>query len=396
MKILYLIPGMGGGGGAERSLATMVPFWRDHLDLHIVTFSPRDHLGDDLRAGGAQLTNLGPLGPAALTRALVGLLREESYDLVHTTLFDADVVGRLAATLVHVPVSTSLVNVNYTPSQMRIPGRSTSKLLAAQLVDAASARTVSRFHALTEHVADVMARRLLIRRSKIDVIPRGRDRASLGERTEERRAAARRALGVGDEPLVVATARHEWQKGLDVLVEAAPIVLREIPDARFLIGGRAGPQTELLEETVAHLGLAGRISFMGPRDDVPELMCAADVFCVPSRWEGFGSILVEAMALGVPTVASDIGPIQEVDGGSGWLQLVRPEHPASLAKGIVESLVDRRAAERRGARGPIRFQHQFTAELVAGRMLGFFERAAATSRSSSSTVSIGGTWPAHS
>lgn len=380
MKVLYLIPGMGGGGGAERSLATMVPFWRDDLDLHIVTFSPRDHLGDDLRAGGARLTNLGPLGPARLTAEVVRLVRAERPDLVHTTLFDADVAGRLAATLTRVPVSTSLVNVNYGPSQLHIPGRSSGKLLAAQAVDGLSARFVSRFHALTEHVATVMSRRLLVRASKIDVIPRGRDRASLGIRSPERRAAARRSLSIGDEPLVVATARHEWQKGLDILVGAAPAVLRQVPDARFLIGGRAGPQTELLEDLVAQLGLADRVRFIGPRDDVPELMCAADAFCVPSRWEGFGSILVEAMALGVPTVASDIGPISEVDGGSGWLTLARPEDVDALADGIVRTLLDPVAAAARSARGPIRFEHQFTSELVAGRMLAFFERAAATSR----------------
>ncbi len=380
MKILYLIPGMGGGGGAERSLAAMVPHWTEHVDLHLVTFSGRDALAEDLVRAGARITNVGPLDRAALIRAVQAIARQSRPDLIHTTLFDADLVGRLASVRSRTPVSTSLVNVNYGHDQLIMPGRKHLNLRAAQLADAVSAQVVSRFHALTHHVADLMARRLAIRRSRVDVIPRGREAAALGERTGSRRSVARASLGVGRSPLVVAAARHEWQKGLDVLVRAAPRILESLPDAEFLIGGRPGPQSALLESLVHDLGLDGRVRFIGPRSDVPELMCAADVFCVPSRWEGFGSILVEAMALGVPTVATDIGSIREVAGPTPWLRLARPDDVDDLGRAVIQTLLDPEGSAGLALLGKDRFANLYTAEVVAQQMLGFFDRAVTTSR----------------
>ena len=109
-------------------------------------------------------------------------------------------------------------------------------------------------------------------------------------------------------------------------------------------------------------------------------MSAADVWCVPSRWEGFGSILVEAMALGVPTVSTKIGPICEVAGPDPWLRLSEPNDPESLASEIIKAIG--RPDESRGLsdKGVERFNKQYTAEAVAMSMLGFFDRAISGSR----------------
>lgn len=375
MKLMYVIPGLGSGGGAERSLAAMVPFWTDRMDVHIVTFSDRDALADELTRAGARVTNLGPRGRVALARELASLGRRTRPDLIHTTLFDADLAGRLAAVRNRIPVSSSLVNVNYGKEHLHVPGGSALKLRAAQLADATSSQLVSRFHALTHHVAEVMARRLLIRRSRIDVIPRGRDAALLDVRTPVRRAAVRRSLGLPSEPLILAAARHEWQKGLDVLLRAAPLVLESLPDAQFVVGGRDGSQTPLLHALVDQNRLSEHVRFVGPRNDVPDLMAAADVFCVPSRWEGFGSILVEAMAVGVPTVSTDIPTLREVAGPDPWMRLARAGDPAALAHALVATLLDQAGSEHLAGLGQARFVAHYRAQEVAGRMLDFFLRA---------------------
>lgn len=376
MKLLYLIPGIGGQGGAERSLAAMVPFWTDRMDVHVVTFSNWDHLADDLISAGATVTNLSSQGRLDLARELASLVRSSRPDLIHTTLFDADIIGRLAAVRTRTPVSSSLVNVNYGPEQLTIPGRRRRALLAAQMADATTAQAVRRFHSLTHHVADVMSRRLLIRRSKIDVIPRGRDASLLGLRTPETRSEVRAALGIGAEPLVLAAARHEWQKGLDVLLQAAPRVLRSHPTATFLIGGRHGAQTEHLHALVAELGISGHVQFIGPREDVPQLMCAADVLCVPSRWEGLGSILIEAMAIGVPTVASGVGPVREVAGPDPWIHLAAPNDPVDLAAKILATIENPQAAHVASSRGLDLFTQGYQVDIVANHMCQFFENAA--------------------
>jgi glycosyltransferase involved in cell wall biosynthesis len=379
MKLVYLIPGLGVGGGAEKSLEAMVPHWTSHHDVHVVTFSDRVALAGAIEAHGARFTNLGPIGRSQVVRSMAELLRRERPDLLHTTLSEADVIGRLSGVLTRVPVSSSLVNVAYGPEHLSRPGANATKVRAWQAMDATTARSVVRFHALTEHVADTMHRRLLVSRDRIEVIPRGRNAAELGEPSDVRREAVRQRLEVGDVPLVVATARHEYQKGLDVLVRAVPSVLSVLPSAMFLIGGRDGAMTAEIHELVDELNLGPHVRFIGQRNDVPDLMCAADAFVVPSRWEGFGSILVEAMALGVNTVAADTPAIHEVAGDPPWLSLFPVGDHTALAARIVETL--------RSSSGPgsnqlarERFVEGYSADVVATRMMRFFETAAQASR----------------
>src|SRR5690242_6224945 len=119
-----------------------------------------------------------------------------------------------------------------------------------------------------------MSGRLRLRRDRIDVIPRGRDPLALGIRSDDRRGAARAALGVADAvPLVVAVGRQEYQKGFDVLLDAFGSVRRTFPRARLVIAGRAGNATPRLR---THDGEG--VELLGHRDDVAELLCAADVF----------------------------------------------------------------------------------------------------------------------
>src|SRR5207344_831816 len=102
----------------------------------------------------------------------------------------------------------------------------------------------------------------------------------------------------------------------------------------------------------------------GPRDDVPDLLCAADVFVVPSRWEGLGSILVEAMALGAPVVASSVGPIPDLAGS--WARLVPPDDPAALADAVVATVHQPSAEGARRTRVAVQqFEEGFTLDAVA-------------------------------
>jgi glycosyltransferase involved in cell wall biosynthesis len=380
VRVLYVIPGMSGEGGAERSLAAMAPYLGKVIDLHVLTFTGRTQLRGDLESAGARLTDLATRDRVHLVRELLQVIGDEKPDLVHTTLIDADVVGRFASVLRRTPVVSSLVNVRYERAQRRnsgIPGWKTYGVWGA---DAATAQLAVRFHALTGYVADTMARRLLVGRGRIDVIPRGRDAQRLGRRTEERRAAARERLLLGAEPVVVAAARHERQKGLDVLLSAVPLLERELPDLRVFIGGREGLQTTRLRERCDELDLADRVAFIGQRDDVADLMCAADVWCVPSRWEGLGSILIEAMALEVPVVATSAPAIREVAGDPPCFRMVPPDDPCALAGALLEALRDPTRSQSMTLRGRERFIERYTADAVAEQMLEFYERSLSTSR----------------
>jgi glycosyltransferase involved in cell wall biosynthesis len=243
------------------------------------------------------------------------------------------------------------------------------------MLDAATARLAVRLHAVSNTVADVMSAHLRYPRERIDVVPRGRDAARLGERTLARRTAARLDLGASvEDKVVLAVARHEHDKGLDVLVRAMPQILERLPNARLFIAGQRGSRTAALQQFVMEQRLEGVIVLLGARSDVAELLCAADVFVLPSRREGFPGAVLEAMALEAPIVASDIAQVREAVDESCAV-LVESTSVGAFASGIERALNEHGATEARAAAARARFLRNFTMQAVAPQMLAFYERA---------------------
>jgi glycosyltransferase involved in cell wall biosynthesis len=378
VRVLYLIDSLA-AGGAERSLAALAPHYRRlgiHLD--VAYLHERPGVGPELQTAGATLFPLGGARgmPGALPR-VVKLIRNRRPDLVHTTLFEADIVGRVASAVTRATVVGSLVNTAYGPEQLANPALKVSKVRFAQMLDAVTARRVARFHAVSNTVAEVMAKRLRLPRERIDVVPRGRDPAELGTRSAARRAAARAMLGATDaDRIVLAVGRHEYQKGFDVLVRAFARVRAGDSHARLLIAGREGAATPALRSLLDATGADG-VELLGTRTDVAELLCAADVFAFASRWEGLPGGVLEAMALEVPIVATDIAPVREVVGTTGCTRLVPPDDAEALAAALASVLRDPRAGATAAslAAGRERFLEHFTTERVADEMLRFYTRA---------------------
>ncbi len=376
LHVLYLIDSLS-RSGAEQALAAMAPHWVGAgVRLDVAYFHERDGLEDELRAAGAELLPLGAEGGRReWARRATAVVRQRRPDLIHATLFESDLASRVAGPVNRVPVVSSLVNMSYGPEQRA--GTSTShriKLRLAQAIDSASARMVRRFHAITKEVGRVMGRRLLIPADKIDVVPRGRDPDKLGTRHPARRAAARAMLGIGDDTrLVFAGARQEHQKGLDVLLRAFPRVAAAAEDVRLVIAGREGNQTPLLRRIVAENRMD--VTFLGMRSDIADLLCAADVWVEPSRWEGGPGAMLEAMALEAPIVASDLAVYEgAVESGVSAL-LVPPDRPDLLADAILAVLADPAAAAARAASAKQMFDRSFTVGGVAAQLIDFYRRA---------------------
>jgi glycosyltransferase involved in cell wall biosynthesis len=379
VRLLYVIDSLV-PSGAERSLAALAPqYVQRGVVLDVGYLLDRPGLQGELEAGGARLFSLaGPGGRPAWIRRIRRLIRERRPDLVHTTLFEADIAGRVAARLGGVPAVTSLVSVPYGPGHLRAPGLRRWKVRGAQAVDALTARLATRFHAVAEHVADVMAKRLWIPRGRIDVVPRGRDPAVMGSPSPERRARARATLRAGpDDIVVLAVARHEHPKGLDVLVEAFSAVLERQPRARLVIAGRSGNASNRLRAMVTDRQLSDSVALLGPRHDVPDLLCGSDLCVIPSRWEGFPGTLVEAMAMGTPVVATELPVIREISVDGGCARLVPLDDPAALARGVLDVLQSPEEATRRAEAAQARFRAHYTMDRVADGMVAFYERAVA-------------------
>ncbi len=378
LRILQIIDSLA-RAGAEQSLATLAPHLvAEGVDLHVAYLIERDGLRDDIERAGVPVVSLAG-GDArrrdwlARSSDLIGDLRP---DVVHTTLFEADLAGRRAAARRGVPAVSSFVNTVYGRVEAERGGLRQIKLRAAQAIDALTARRVARFHAVTRHVATVMSRRLLIPAAKIEVIPRGRDAAVLGRRSPARTAEVRRRLGVPAEaPLVVAVGRQEPQKGLDVLVRSLPRVRSQFSDVRVLVAGREGRATPALRQLARSSALGDAVTFLGMRDDVPDLLAAADVFVFPSLWEGAGGTLLEAMALECPIVASRLPTLLEtVDQSTA--ELVAPGKVDDVARGLVAVLSDRSSAAARARSARDRFERRFTIQASAQRMAQLYARVA--------------------
>jgi glycosyltransferase involved in cell wall biosynthesis len=206
--------------------------------------------------------------------------------------------------------------------------------------------------------------------AKLTVVPNGVDPVRFAPGPAD--AGLGRALGLDPAvPVVGYFGRLERGKGVDVLVDAAARLHAKLPATAFLFVGD-GPQRDTLMARAAAAGLPAR--FAGQRDDVAALLrlCAAVV--LPSRQEAFGRVLIEAMAAGVPVVASAVGGIPEVcvDGVTGLL--VPPEDPDALAVAIALTLTDQAATAARVTAAAADVRARFDLAAHAARVQAVYAR----------------------
>jgi glycosyltransferase involved in cell wall biosynthesis len=188
-------------------------------------------------------------------------------------------------------------------------------------------------------------------------------------------AAVREALGCAPStPLVMCAARLESEKSLEVLIGAMAILKARGIAARCVVAGE-GAQRESLEAQIRELKVEDSVQLLGFRSDVLALMRAADIFALPSREEPFGLVLLEAMALEKPVVASDAGGPREivVHGETGVL--VPPDDCAALANALQTLIADDALRARFGQAGRARFLTHFQSESMACAVLAVYRRA---------------------
>jgi glycosyltransferase involved in cell wall biosynthesis len=353
MRILHVIDRLG-TSGTETSLRELLPALEDRRLHHgVVTFSPGGPTPDrfsELGIGVFAPRSSGG-GRLARVRHVQRAIDHFRPDLLHTALFEADLAGRVAGRLTRTPVLSSLVNTSYVPAAWPDGRSARMKFAGVKAIDAFLGRRATHaFHAVTQAVADRSVEDLGIDLARIWVVPRGRSLQRLGEPSCGRREAVRARMGLSAQTSVILNVgRHEPQKGQSDLLTAMVGLLRTHPDLCLLIAGREGRCTAELQRRIRHAGLEDVVHLLGARDDIGDLLSAADVFAFPSRYEGIGGAMLEAMLMGVPVVASDLAGLVEVlDGGRCGL-VVPVADPAALAAAIDRTLTDREEAARRAA-----------------------------------------------
>lgn len=382
MRVLYVIDGLW-VGGTERSLAEMLPaLARCGVEPTVACLRRRrEGVEAEVRASGVEVVILDGPGLLRQVRSLRRLVRRRRPAVVHSALFRSNLVARLArATTPHTVLVNSLVNVSYGAARLRDPAIAAWKLRLVQLVDAVTGRLwVDRFHAVSEAVKQAAVEQLRIPERRVGVVVRGRDARRLGEPSEERRRRVRRVLGLHEAArVIVNTGRQEHQKGHDVLLAALAeprlAALRPV----VLVCGRHGHVSAALHRQRERLGLGDAVRFLGHRDDVPDVLAAADAFVLPSRHEGFPGAVLEAMALALPVVASDIAPMREIVAAGARALLVSPDDPTELATALRTTLSDAERARTDGAHNRRLFLHRFSVERSAASLVGLYQDALRT------------------
>ena len=327
MRVLWLTKGLG-PGGAERLLVSFAAVAdRERFDLRTAYLLPwKDHLVADLAAHGVPAVCLDgrrEADPRWLHR-LRRLVRAEKIDVVHAHSPLVAALARPALRALPRRQRPALMGTEHNMWSSHHPATRWANRLTLGLEDATIA--------VSEEVRESMSSRLARR---TEVVVHGVDVDAIARRRGER-DAARAELDVGDDQLLVATvANLRANKDYPTMLKAARRLVDSGQAVRFVSVGQ-GPLAEQLEEERDRSGLAGQFRFLGYREDPVRVLVAADVFWLSSRFEGLPIALLEAMAAGLPVVATGVGGIPAVvtDGREG--RLVPAGDPAALAAAVAE------------------------------------------------------------
>ncbi|OGA03352.1 MAG: hypothetical protein A3I00_07835 [Betaproteobacteria bacterium RIFCSPLOWO2_02_FULL_64_12] len=374
-------------GGAQRYVAQLVRLLPRHGFEPVVACGGNGWLVDRARAAGAQVIQVRGLSGARTFQGLSELrtlgelgriIRGGDYDVVHGNSTRAGFLARLAAHRARVPVVVFTAHGFFFEERMNGFRRATyaaAERLAARWSDAII--TVSE----ADRAAAVRAGLCPV--EKLVTIRNGLDQDHLLRLRQDRAHAGRPVLASGESSsyLVGTLANLYPTKGLDHLVAAMADVQKVEPSARLVVVGE-GPERLRLEALVRVHGVEGSVTFLGRMADPWRVLSGVDLFVLSSTKEGLPFALIEAMAAGLPIVATRVGGIPEVlvDGRSALL--VPPGDPGALSQAICRLLREPRLATALGEEA----QHAFlrdglTAEAMAAATASLYRRLLAAKRS---------------
>ena len=309
-------------GGIERKIVAVLPrLNRELFDVHLCCIRERGALADELEAAGVPVhlipfkSRLDPIGLYRLRR----LTRRLNIDLIHSHMYRSNTPStalKMFDSKIRVIGHYHNVDTWETPKQLRM-----DRFMASH-----RDMNVAVSEAVRHNVVDTLGIPEELTTTLYNCVDLDEFRRLEGSDRE----AARADLGLApDERAIIMVARMVPQKNHDLILDTAPDILRDVPHARFFFAG-GGPDEEDLNARVEKLGIADRCLFLGRRDDVPRLLGASDVAVLPSYKEGFSNAVLEAMACGVPVIASDVGGNAEViDPGENGYLLETADDPAS-------------------------------------------------------------------
>ncbi len=315
-------------GGAERCFVNLAIGLRPHgFETAVYSLAPRpvadrDMLVRRLEQASIPVHFLGARSiwqtPATLRR-LRRRLVDDQPNVVQTFLFHANVLGSCAVPGKNRPLLITGVRVA-DPASWR------------QRLEAWTSRRADRIVCVSRDVADFCGNRAGFPRDRLLIIPNGIDLAGY---PAGRRISPGQVGLPEDRRVLLFVGRLHPQKAVDWLIGLAPRMFDRLPHHDLVLAGD-GPQRAELEQLAARVGVSDRIRFLGHRADVADLLAAADLLVLPSRWEGMPNAVLEAMASSLPVVATKAAGVVELLGPLADRQTVEIGDGDALTNAIVQ------------------------------------------------------------
>ncbi|MDZ7378150.1 MAG: glycosyltransferase [candidate division KSB1 bacterium] len=348
-RLLHVVHGLGRAGGERKLWELLRRIDRQRYEVAICAVGKSGLMEEDFRSLGYELHifrrrwRYDPTLPFAVAR----LMRAFRPDVVQTTLFFADIIGALASCLARPRALVSWEVITH-PLNLR-----------RELMYWALRRRFDMVVTVSDSIQRFVVEKRHQDPRRITTIHYGVDLEYF--RPKSKRGVLAQHIGAPGATLFGTVAHFRRQKGHLYLIEAAARVVASHPEAHFVLVG-VGPELEAVKERTRQLSLEGHVHFLGLREDVRDVLNEVDVFVLPSLWEGFPNVVLEAMACGKPVIATAVEGTAElvVHGETGLL--VKPAHAEELAGALLAVLNDHDAIAEFGAAGRRRVEEHFSVE----------------------------------
>lgn len=370
-RVLHVIDHLG-SGGAQEAVCQLVKYGdKERFQTEVVTLHGFGHYWEVLRSLGAPVSTLAPRGfarpaiPYIFIRLFL-LLGRNRYDVVHTHLIGANVLAAPLAAWYRAPVRFTHDQTNDDVRQRSLIHRGLDKL---------ANRLNHHIIAVSGSIRAFLCQEEGLPADKISVIYNSVDLERFSPQNGPGEGqAARRRFALPPEALIVGgVGRLHYQKNFPLFLEVAAQVLAREPRAFFVIAGE-GPERAALEDLSRRLGIASRVRFLGFVKDMPMLYQGLDLLLLTSHFEGTPLTVLEAMAMGVPVVASRVDGVTEVlDNGRDGIQ-VPPGRRDFFVEEVCRVLADRGLREGIARAGQEKARRQFSAEAMVRRVEALYLR----------------------
>lgn len=338
-------------GGVERQLLSLVAnLDKEKYDICVGYFEGKGELEREFQDTGIKTKKFKFIGlwDISIWRRLYQDMKANRYDIVHTHGFKADLYGAVFGKLAGVPVIISTVH-----NQEQYLKNPIIRLLEKWIISPIDDTII----VVSEGVKRFLIKTCGIPEGKIKKVYYGINPVDIKiDKSKDIRAE----FDIDKDGILIGCiGRLVEQKGHKYLIRAAKRVIEKIPEAKFLIVGR-GKLEKDLRNLADRLNLDSGIIFTGFRENVYSIIDKLNLIVMPSLWEGFGLVLLEAMTLGKPIVATDVGGIPEVVRDKEEGILVSPQDPKALAEAIILLLEDQSLASRLGETGKLAVRERFS------------------------------------